>query len=500
MLFAGQLVVTVTVSCGFIVEVFTGEKNTESLDMMTGGFLVVINVVVVALSLWVQRVEKVHHCLDAIKRHAPFDVQEFSQLWKDSTKRPLCLALLTTSSAIIKRICGKGESDDSADESWRYLKVQVFELKDEEGAHVLSSPVVNASKEWWPLVSDIVEHRLKEFMDASVTGVWRLSFDEDSFCDAAMSVLGPLVTSDSARAEFAAQLSARVSANHDDDDISIDEIFERRASEFDMENSNGSAVAEVELVQQISSDNEFEGDSEADSSLPWKTNPLHSNAVFDASATDSLQHHTSFIVKSRPLSSNSDASDVQVGMMEGTEAVEAEEINADSQTFSKDGDLLHIKSSDEPCPSVEASSSSLRGTSTWEEAAAEDSSQHHASSTVHSYPRSSNSNAVDVQIGMEQEEEEEQEGASAETGETKKEREFDVIFENGLPKLSEVQREEEITKWDKKPLKIELETTSNLGEDNLKLFFRITKKADLLVRCFDIQDEFLGEYNLGNIY
>ncbi len=85
-------------------------------------------------------------------------------------------------------------------------------------------------------------------------------------------------------------------------------------------------------------------------------------------------------------------------------------------------------------------------------------------------------------------------------GETKKEREYDVIFENGLPKLSEVQSEEEIIKWDSKPLKIELKNKSNLGEDNLKLFFKITKKAILLVECFDIKDEFLGEYNLGNIF
>jgi len=85
-------------------------------------------------------------------------------------------------------------------------------------------------------------------------------------------------------------------------------------------------------------------------------------------------------------------------------------------------------------------------------------------------------------------------------GETKKQREYDVIFENGLPKLSEVQSEEEIVKWDKKPLKIELKNNSNIGEDNLILFFKITKKADLLVKCFDIKDEFLGEYNLGNIY
>jgi len=85
-------------------------------------------------------------------------------------------------------------------------------------------------------------------------------------------------------------------------------------------------------------------------------------------------------------------------------------------------------------------------------------------------------------------------------GETKKEREYDVIFENGLPKLSIFQSEEEIIKWDKEPLKIALKNKSNIGQDNLKLFFNITKKADLLVKCFDIKDEFLGEYNLGNIF
>ncbi len=84
-------------------------------------------------------------------------------------------------------------------------------------------------------------------------------------------------------------------------------------------------------------------------------------------------------------------------------------------------------------------------------------------------------------------------------GETKKEREYDVIFENGLPKLSEVQSEEKIIKWDQNPLKIELKNKSNLGEDNLKLFFKINKKGDLLVKCVNIRDEYIGEYNLGNI-
>ena len=85
-------------------------------------------------------------------------------------------------------------------------------------------------------------------------------------------------------------------------------------------------------------------------------------------------------------------------------------------------------------------------------------------------------------------------------GETKKEREFDVIFENGMPKLSEVQGEEEIIKWEKNPLKIVLQSKSNVGQDKLKLFFKISKEADLIVRYFDIKDEFLGEFNLGNIF
>jgi len=85
-------------------------------------------------------------------------------------------------------------------------------------------------------------------------------------------------------------------------------------------------------------------------------------------------------------------------------------------------------------------------------------------------------------------------------GETQKERAYDVIFENGLPKLSAIQNEEEIIKWDKKSLKIVLKNKSNIGEDTLKLFFKITKNADLLVKCFDVKDEFFGEYNLGNIF
>ena len=85
-------------------------------------------------------------------------------------------------------------------------------------------------------------------------------------------------------------------------------------------------------------------------------------------------------------------------------------------------------------------------------------------------------------------------------GETKKEREYDVIFENGLPKLSEIQSEEETIQWDKKPLQITLKNNCQLGKDSLKLFFRITDNAEFHVRCIDINEKYLGEFNLGNIF
>jgi len=51
----------------------------------------------------------------------------------------------------------------------------------------------------------------------------------------------------------------------------------------------------------------------------------------------------------------------------------------------------------------------------------------------------------------------------------------------------------------KEPLKIFLEKNYKIGEDCLKLFFRISEKADFYVECFDINEKFLGEFNLGNI-
>ena len=44
-----------------------------------------------------------------------------------------------------------------------------------------------------------------------------------------------------------------------------------------------------------------------------------------------------------------------------------------------------------------------------------------------------------------------------------------------------------------------LSDNCKIGEDCLKLFFRISEKSELLIRCFNIEGENLGEFNLGNI-
>ncbi len=85
-------------------------------------------------------------------------------------------------------------------------------------------------------------------------------------------------------------------------------------------------------------------------------------------------------------------------------------------------------------------------------------------------------------------------------GETKTKRSFDVIFENGLPKLSESQNEEEVFKWDKKPLQINVNNECKIGEDSLKLYFSIKKDSSLHLRCLDIYEKELGVFNLGNIF
>ena len=86
-------------------------------------------------------------------------------------------------------------------------------------------------------------------------------------------------------------------------------------------------------------------------------------------------------------------------------------------------------------------------------------------------------------------------------GESLENNDFDVIFENGIPKLAEFQKEEEkIIVWNKEPLYIELKSSVALGKDCLKLFFWINDKSELFIECKDFSGEEFGSFNLGSIF
>ena len=85
-------------------------------------------------------------------------------------------------------------------------------------------------------------------------------------------------------------------------------------------------------------------------------------------------------------------------------------------------------------------------------------------------------------------------------GETVENNDFDIIFENGIPKLAEMQKEENIKAWNRKPLMLMINTPAKLGQDCLKLVFNIDDNSNLLVECKDSSDNKIGVFNLGSIY
>ena len=85
-------------------------------------------------------------------------------------------------------------------------------------------------------------------------------------------------------------------------------------------------------------------------------------------------------------------------------------------------------------------------------------------------------------------------------GETIENNNFDVIFENGIPKLAERQKEEIIKAWNRKALILKIKNPANLGEDCLKLFFSINENSNLLVEWKDYSDKKIGVVNLGSIF
>ena len=85
-------------------------------------------------------------------------------------------------------------------------------------------------------------------------------------------------------------------------------------------------------------------------------------------------------------------------------------------------------------------------------------------------------------------------------GETIENNDFEVIFENGIPKLAEIQKEENIKAWNRKPLMLTINSPAILGQDCIKLVFTINENSNLLVECKDYSNTKIEKFNLGSIY
>ena len=85
-------------------------------------------------------------------------------------------------------------------------------------------------------------------------------------------------------------------------------------------------------------------------------------------------------------------------------------------------------------------------------------------------------------------------------GETVENNDFDIIFENGIPKLAEIQKDENIKPWNRKPLMLKINNPSVLGQDCLKLVFTINNNSNLIVECKEYSEKQIGVFNLGSIF
>ena len=84
-------------------------------------------------------------------------------------------------------------------------------------------------------------------------------------------------------------------------------------------------------------------------------------------------------------------------------------------------------------------------------------------------------------------------------GESKEINNFDIIFEDGIPKVSEIDPSEKISRWERDSLEIQLNKKVSLGEDCLKLSFSINQESFLNVECKDLDSNIIGVFNLGSI-
>ena len=148
-LVTGQIVVTLTVLSGYVVTTYTNGRDLPRWkEVLTGVFLVAVNVAVVFVAAWQQSTERLHRLLDAVQAQAPFSAAAFASLWQGAAKVPLGSALLQASAACL----GKVERDDDADGHWAYLTTQLLPQ-----AAAWASPAV--PRDYVPLTMRVVSGR-----------------------------------------------------------------------------------------------------------------------------------------------------------------------------------------------------------------------------------------------------------------------------------------------------------------------------------------------------
>ena len=199
LLFTGQLVVTITVLCGIILEIFVDQVKHNMYkagENAMGSFLLTVNMLVVIFAFWQQRTEQLHDFLDT-KQLKHFDAKVFSTLWSGASKRALGNGLLLAANSVIQRI-RSAKSDDEADRAWEYLTRQllVLQVADSSGGSVWNEDFPGEAKAWNALIVDVLERKMRAVEDENS------DMDENSFALVVQGVFGPFIDDTTARALF----------------------------------------------------------------------------------------------------------------------------------------------------------------------------------------------------------------------------------------------------------------------------------------------------------
>ena len=160
----GQIIVTITVFSGFVVESHTNERESgeyQTREILFSSFLLIINLLVVAISVWQHWVEELSLLIDTIVAQEPFDVKAVGRLCEaDAPLRAVVQASLQTALACLEKV---RDCDDGADEHFEYFIKQLLVIHLEDG-RLLWDDQRTAKMEWTVLLKSTID------ADSSVRG------------------------------------------------------------------------------------------------------------------------------------------------------------------------------------------------------------------------------------------------------------------------------------------------------------------------------------------